>query len=575
MSNAFFQNEGIVIARALGEMWRYCAPVLALFVLWRCIRPLLWFRQEPEIWAWLVMPDGSRRPVYHWENLLGRAPGSDIVLNYPTVSRSHAVLFRYDDGSWSLADIGQKGAVCVNGKPIVAAAVRYGDKFSLGGVEFTLFPLTPAEMKKQKKGRTRPVDQSLPSVTLLLLTLFQFFTGLILWMGCKPEYATTVALCFLILLGAQWLLFSLIRLSGRSAFELETIAFFLCTLGLSVVVSDSPWALGKQMICICVGIVIYLLISLCMRDLQLAKIIRIVAAVAGVLLLLANLVIGVEINGARNWIAVGSFTFQPSELVKLCFIFVGASTMDRVVAKRNVISFIIYSAFICACLVYMNDFGAALIFFVTFLVAAFLRSGSVATIGLALVAVAFAGVIATVYFGEHVQRRFATWGHVWEDALGGGYQQTRAMIRIAVGGLFGLGPGKGWLKAVAASDTDLVFAFISEEWGFLMAVMMVLTIVVPTVFVIRSSRMGRSSFYTIAAAAATAVMTTQAILNVFGTMDLLPLTGVTFPFVSNGGSSMLCCWGLLAFVKSADVRQNAAVSVKLLKVEEENDEKAV
>jgi cell division protein FtsW (lipid II flippase) len=191
------------------------------------------------------------------------------------------------------------------------------------------------------------------------------------------------------------------------------------------------------------------------------------------------------------------------------------------------------------------------------------------------VAVAFAAVLAVVYFGDHVQRRFASWGHVWEDPLNSGYQQTRAMIRIAMGGLFGLGPGKGWLKAVAASDTDLVFAFISEEWGFLMAVMMVLTIVVPTAFVVRSVRLGRSSFYSIAATAAAAVMSTQVILNVFGTMDLLPLTGVTFPFVSNGGSSMLCCWGLLAFVKSADIRQNASVSVKVSRVEEESDEKAV
>jgi cell division protein FtsW (lipid II flippase) len=200
-----------------------------------------------------------------------------------------------------------------------------------------------------------------------------------------------------------------------------------------------------------------------------------------------------------------------------------------------------------------------------------MRSGSVATVGVALMAVAFAGVIAVVYFGDHVQRRFASWGHVWEDPLDSGYQQTRAMIRIAVGGLFGLGPGNGWLKAVAAADTDLVFAFVSEEWGFIMAVMMVLVIAVPTVFVVRSARMGRSSFYTIAATAAAAVMSTQTILNVFGTMDLLPLTGVTFPFVSNGGSSMMCCWGLLAFVKSADMRRNASVSVKVSK-EEKNEE---
>ena len=105
--------------------------------------------------------------------------------------------------------------------------------------------------------------------------------------------------------------------------------------------------------------------------------------------------------------------------------------------------------------------------------------------------------------------------------------------------------------------------------------MMVLTMVVPAVFVARSAKMGRSSFYTIAATAAAAIFCTQAILNVFGTMDLLPLTGVTLPFVSNGGSSMLCCWGLLALVKSADVRQNASLSVKVLNVEENTNEKTV
>ncbi len=575
MSNAYFQSEGIAIARALGEMWRYLAPALALLILWRCIWPLLRFQRQPEKWAWLVKPDGTREAVTHWENLLGRSRNSDIVLTYPTISRSHAVLTRYDDGSWSLTEIGRRGAVCVKGKRIVAAALHYGDKFTLGDVEFSLAPMTATEMKNEKKGRTRPSEQSLPEVTLLLLTLFQFFTALVLWMSCDTEYAGRVFLYFSIFFLAQWLLFFVIRILGRSAFELETIAFFLCTLGLSVIVSDAPQELGKQVFCICVGIVIYMLISLAMRDLHWAKMVRYAAAVGGILLLLANLLVGVEINGARNWIVLGSFTFQPSELVKLCFIFVGASTMDRVVAKRNVIYFIIYSGFICACLVYMNDFGAALIFFVAFLVAAYLRSGSVATVGVALMAVAFATVIAVVYFGEHVQRRFESWGRVWEVPMDGGYQQTRAMIRIAMGGLFGLGPGKGWLKAVAASDTDLVFAFISEEWGFLMAIMMVLIIAMPTVFVIRSARMGRSSFYTIAATAAAAVMSTQVILNVFGTMDLLPLTGVTFPFVSNGGSSMLCCWGLLAFVKSADVRQNAAVSVKVSRVEEEPNEKAV
>ena len=572
MSNAYFQMEGLELAKAFGTVWKYIAPFIALIILWRVARPLLGFRQEPETWAWLQLSDGQKLPVTHWESILGSAGSCDIILDFATVSRSHAVLTRYDDGSWSITDIGGKNAVYVNKKKVSVAALKYGDKISLGGVELKLLPFSGEEIREQNRERTRPVEQSLPSVTLLILTLFQFFTGLCLWMVCKPAFASQVFSGFLLLMIIEWGLFFVIRITGRSGFELETMAFFLCTLGLSVIASDSPGEIQKQILCILGGVIIYLIIALSLRNLNGAKTFRYIAAVAGIGLLLLNLIIGQEINGARNWIDLGVFTLQPSELVKLCFIYVGASTMDRIVSKRNVISFIIYSVIVCGCLVIMNDFGAALIFFMTFLVVAYLRSGSVATIALALTALAFAAMIVIVYFGNHVEARFSAWGHVWEDPYNKGYQQTRSMIRMAVGGFFGVGVGQGWLKAVAASDTDLVFAFISEEWGLIMAVIMALSLVVPAVFVLRSARVGRSSFYTIGASAAVAIMLTQAILNIFGTMDLLPLTGVTLPFVSNGGSSMLCCWGLIAFIKGADTRQNASIAVKAQRAVKEEDE---
>ncbi|MFR8915873.1 MAG: FtsW/RodA/SpoVE family cell cycle protein, partial [Oscillospiraceae bacterium] len=155
-----------------------------------------------------------------------------------------------------------------------------------------------------------------------------------------------------------------------------------------------------------------------------------------------------------------------------------------------------------------------------------------------------------------------------EYASAGGYQQTRAMMCIASGGLFGLGAGNGWLKSVFAADTDRVFAFLCEEWGLIIGLCAVAVIVILAVFTVRSAKVGRSSFYTIAACAAVAILTIQTILNVFGTMDLLPLTGVTFPFLSNGGSSMLASWGLIAFLKAADTRQNASFAVRTAKAEE-------
>ena len=565
--NEYFQTDGAMVANVFCTVFRFVVPILAILIIWRCAKPLLRFRREPETWAWLVMPDGQQLPVTHWESIIGRSKGCDIIVNVPTVSKNHAVLTRYDDGSWSVTDIGSRGAVKVNGEAVEACAVQYGDVISLGDVEMILAPTTAEEVEEQKYFRETPSRIAIPGLTLFFLTIFQLLTAVQFCMTSDPEDMVASVTGFLVLIVIEWVLFILLKLMRRSSFEVETIAFFLSTIGIAVIASSDPSAISKQLVCIVGGILIYLTIGWSLRDLSRAKRFRYVAAVIGILLLAINLVFGREINGARNWIAIGPISFQPSELVKLCFIYVGASTMDRVVTKHNLIMFIIYSAAICGCLALMNDFGTALIFFVAFLVIAFLRSGSFATVTLACAATGFAGVIA-VRFRPHILSRFASWGHAWEYAQSSGYQQTRAMMCIASGGLLGLGAGNGWLKYVAASDTDLVFAFVCEEWGVILGILAVIAMIVLGIFVVRSCIVGRSSFYTIGACAAVAIFMMQTILNVFGTMDLLPLTGVTFPFLSNGGSSMLSAWGLLAFITAADTRQNASFAVRTAKAEE-------
>lgn len=538
----------------------YLFPVLALGVLIRCAVSLLTFRPEPEVWAWLTTPDGAHIPVTHWESLIGRGAGCDVQLGYPTVSRTHAVLTRYDDGSWTISDAHSKSGVFVNGKQTALSALRFGDVITMGGVNFTLIPLTKEQERIQAGTRTRAGHAVHQVPTLLLLTLFQLLTAVQLILGgCEPALELTA---FGGLIGLEWALYLALRAFRRTGFEAETLAFFLCTMGLAVVSSSAPESLIKELLAIVAGVCVFLVVCWSLRDLERAKTVRYLAAVAGIGLLAFNLLFGVEKFGARNWIQLGGVSFQPSEFVKVCFIYVGASTLSRLMAKRNIVLFIAYSAVICACLALMKDFGTAIIFFVAFLVIAFLRSGNFATIALAIAATGFAGVLV-LRFLPYARNRFEAWGHVWDYALTTGYSQTRSMMCIASGGLFGLGPGKGWLKYVAASDTDLVFAFVSEEWGLIMAVLMVACIVILACFVVRSAPAGRSCFYTIGACAAVTVMVTQTILNVFGMADFLPLTGVTFPFVSNGGSSMVCVWGLLAFIKAADTRQNASVAIRV------------
>ena len=351
---------------------------------------------------------------------------------------------------------------------------------------------------------------------------------------------------------------------------METIAFYLCTLGMSAIATVNPGEMVKQLFALMLGLLIFLSIGWSLRDLERAKRVRYLAAVAGVGFLVITLLFGKEYYGAKNWLIIGGMSLQPSELSKVCFVFVGASTMDRIMQKRNLILLIAYSVLICGCLALMNDFGTALVFFCAFLVMAYLRSGSVGTIALAITALVFAGVIA-IKIAPHALRRFASWRHIWEDPYNTGYQQTRALMCLAAGGLLGLGPGKGQLKNVFAADSDIAFATISEEWGLIVAVTMVFCIVVLGLFTIRTTRMSRSSFYAIGGCTAASILLIQTILNALGTLDVLPLTGVTFPFLSNGGTSMIGAWGLLAFVKASDTRQNASFAVRLLKGRREED----
>ena len=547
---------------------RCAVPLLAAFLLLRCVKPLLTFRREPEIWAWLNMADGTQIPITHWENVIGRSKSSDVTINFPTVSRNHAVLTRYDDGSWTITDAGSKDGVVVNKQKVQICALEEGDKISIGGVEMTLQPITERQEKRQAQLRTKAASGWDSAANLLLLTVVQCLMVLGYLMAGSSEDYIPILTGFGGIAVCQWVLLIFYAIIRRSSFEVETIAFFLCTMGMAAISSVKPEETVKQLMALAIGVVAFLVIGWSLRDLERAKVIRYLAVAAGVGFLVITLVFGTEYYGAKNWLIIGGMSLQPSELSKVCFVFAGASTMDRIMSKRNLFMFIAYSVLICGLLALMNDFGTALIFFCAFLVIAYLRSGSVGTVALAITALGFAGVIA-LKIAPHALQRFATWRHVWEDPLNAGYQQAQALMCIASGGLLGLGPDQGLLQNVFAADSDIAFATISEEWGLILAVMMVFCIAAFGLFAIRTARVARSSFYSIGACTAASVLIIQTILNCLGTVDVLPFTGVTFPFLSNGGTSMIGAWGLLAFVKAADTRQNASFAVRIKKGEVE------
>ena len=558
-------------SNVLTAILRYGAPALAFILLLRCLKPLLTFRREPEIWAWLCLDDGTKLPITHWENIVGRSRRSDIVVNEPSVARSHGVFTRYDDGSWSITASDLHQGILVNGKKVQFAFLAPKDVITIGGVDMRLEPITKKQEQVLSKLRTKGSSFVTSLWNLLILTLFQTLCCISLLMNGTPESAQSVLIGFAGIAMMQWVLLLFYVCIHRTSFEVETIAFFLCTMGMAVIGTVTPGEAIKQLIAIALGLSLFLFVGWSLRDLERAKKIRYWAGIAGIGFLLITLLFGQEYYGAKNWLTIGSLSIQPSELSKVCFVLVGASTMSRLMKKRNLILFIGYSGVICGCLALMNDFGTALIFFVAFLMIAFLRSGSIGTVALAIAALVFAGVMV-LRIAPHALQRFSSWRHIWEDPFDSGYQQTRALMCMAAGGMFGIGAGRGWMKNLFAADSDVVIATVVEEWGIVMAIFLLLTVVGLALFVVRSAAVGRSSFYTISGCTAIGIILVQVILNVLGTVDVLPLTGVTFPFLSNGGSSMICAWGLLAFVKAMDTRQNASFIIPLQKNLPETEE---
>ena len=542
---------------------RWVCMGLAILILLHQFLALIRLRNPSEIWAYLKCPDGTSVPLTHWENLVGRHRGCDIILNLGAVSRSHGTLIRDSEGTWVYNDLNSKNGSFINGRRVTEPTeMQGGDVLTVGGTDFELYPLSYRERMENIEKRKRNTKRTSPWLSMLAITVFQLLTVIQFKVSLGEEFPAQLPAAFALLCILMWVYVIALRMMKRTGFEVELIAFFLSTLSLAVTASAYPYSVMKQSICILLGVLLFFAMCWFLRDLSKAKRFTYILLGISVVLLIINITMGTVVNGSQNWIHIGGFSIQPSEMVKIVFIFVGAASLDELQQRKNMLVFMGFSFFCLGCLAIMGDFGTALIFFATFLVISFLRSGDFTKLFLVLGAAGLMGLMV-LRFMPYVASRFQIWRHVWEDPTYKGFQQVQTMTSVASGGIPGLGAGEGNLSDVAASSTDLVFGLLAEEWGLVIAILAVLCIVTLGVFAYRSIIAGRSTYYCIAACATTSLFMFQTILNVFGSVDLLPLTGVTFPFVSSGGTSMIACWGMLAFVKAADTRQNASLAVRV------------
>ena len=549
---------------------RFLLPLYAVVIIYQCFASMRRHRRPEKPLVTLELKDtGQQIPVLFWENSIGRSKGSDICVADPTVSRDHCVLLRRQEG-WLVSDIGSKGGTFVNGKKVRnRTQVLIDDEIKVGSTTFVLKRgdefqdrIRPSWFfsKASNKGSLQPYK------LMLLITFFHLF------MTVEACFTNEVQdfepfTVFLILEALLWGFFFVSTvILKRINFELEALASFMTGIGVILLVRQEMRSAYVQLIAAAVGIVLFCFLVKFIENPDRVDSWRMAIMIVAVGLLAINLVFGTVQYGAANWIRIGSISIQPSEFVKVAYIFVGAAALDKLQTKRNFFEFIVFSAICVGALALMGDFGTALIFFATFLLIAFMRSGDFKTIMLALVAVVFAGTIV-LKFKPYVADRFSAWGHVWEHAQDSAYQQARVLTYTASGGLCGVGVGNGYLKYIGASESDLVFGLAAEEMGVIVAFALAIAIVMLAFYARAITTRSRSTFYSISACCAAGLMVIQASLNIFGATDILPLTGVTLPFISAGGSSMIACWGLLAFIKAADERTYAAKRLKKHKEE--------
>lgn len=534
----------------LEPFMRYGILCIVLFITVRMLLSMFFKKTTDPIRAKLVNKITNESiSLRERETSVGRNKGCDIVLPFDTISRLHAVI-AYRNKGFVIFDTFSKSGVKVNGKKIDKKAyIHNGDEINIGGLQYELH-----EGKyKFIKDKSSLLGTPSYAVILGLLAVLNVFIMLLnLYPG--GEFSEVIVCVYLGYIALQWVyyLFATYVLRLHN-FELEMIAFTFVSLGLGIVGSMYPGAVLKQLFAVVLGVVGFCVILVVMRYVEAIKSIRWLLAVGAIGILALTLLIAEPTNGARNWLSLGGISIQPSELVKVAFVFVGAVTLEKLQSIRNLTMYIVFSVACVGLLFLMFDFGTALIFFFTFIIIAFMRSGDIKTLAL-VCAVAAIGAVAILILKPYVASRFSTYLHVWEYMDEGGYQQTRTLIYSASGGLFGLGLGNGKLRNIFAAAEDLVFGVVSEEFGLIISFMIPITYCIIAVWAVINSKKSKSTFYAISGVGAISMILFQSMLSIFGITDLLPLTGVTLPFLSKGGSSIICCFCLLAYIKSIDTR---------------------
>lgn len=304
----------------------------------------------------------------------------------------------------------------------------------------------------------------------------------------------------------------------------------------------------KQFIIVAVVSMASLIVPYLMSKYEMWKSFTWIYCFVGIGLLASVLVLGEETSGANLSIKLGSFAFQPSEFVKIIFVFFIAGLLSRSVEFKNIVLSAVMAGIHVLILVASRDLGSALIFFMVYVFMIYVGTRKARYIFICLAGLSVASVFAYKIFA-HVRIRVSVWQNPWADPADTGYQITQSLFALGNGGLTGTGLYQGQPKDIPVVDQDFIFSAIGEEFGAIFAILLILLCLTCFIAFLNTAMQQISLFNKLVCVGLGIQYAVQVIVTVGGAIKMIPSTGVTFPLLSYGGSSILSTLIVFAIIQ--------------------------
>lgn len=390
-------------------------------------------------------------------------------------------------------------------------------------------------------------------LNLVYLLCLLLFTALGFLQQPFDKFALIMGVVLCVLIGYSHFIVRRFYLDGDKFILI--FASVLAVVGVAMLYRINPNTAIKQLIWIALGIIGYILIVVILPDLKsFAKYKNVYMIITLVLMPLA-LIFGTEQFGAKNWILIGPISFQPSEFAKIALVLYLAAALATYESKKSFKEEVkqlfqpaLVAGFSMGCMVLQRDLGSALIFFGISITLLYVATSKKKYVFTALGLAAIGSVAGYTMFG-HVRERVMIWRDPWKYALGSSYQIVEGMYSIAAGGLFGVGLGQGHFQNLPVKESDMIYAIICEEFGIIFAIGLMIIYFLLFYRGIRAAFVTKDSYSQLIAVGFSTMIACQTLVIIGGIFSVIPLTGITLPIISYGGSSVLTIFFALGILQ--------------------------